>query len=951
VSERNCPRCGAQVPPGADFCVKRGCGEYLAWDRPDMDASADPRQPERGSSQPLAHAGAQAATALMDAPAQTVASQVPPANRSLAVIALRDERANEGSLSVAAGKEIAIKALVRNQSDIVDSFKIAVADFEDERWWTVTPDTVYLLPFAAGEEYEREIEVRLHPPRSSAATARSWPIRIVAESVARGTAVATATTAVEIEPFDELQLQGDRERAEGRRSAYLQLTVTNRSNHDLDVEVSGSAKDKGASLHFPTPDVVSIAAGEQVHGDVDMRATKPMLVGRPADHELIMQAVPARKSSAGEDGHAGEGANAGEGDTKDSAQLHVVFRQRAWLPWWTALVLVALLAGAALLAKWYFERVPVPNVIGHEISKARDELKAAHVKGQPVPALAPSRSVPSGKAHHEPVQIKIGDVFKEIPPIGTKVAPGSKVMLLTAVGPGSAAVPELYDLPAEAAENRLAKSGFAIGDIEPYPPPQNAVVIEQTPRAGPAAPRDKVVDVKVGQVAAVPNLIGQPPASAQQMLQSDGLVLVSPKHSSQTEVIVSQKPPANQVVLVGEPVEVTLGVPPRKPAATSHAKKAPKAKAKTKSKAKSTAAAALPALAAASPAGAAAASLAKAGLRTRQTLAISPTVPAGRLLRTEPAAGTKLQRGGSVTLVVSAGFPEVAVDDGRRVLALDGVTGKRLAVIAGGPAPAIEPSWSPDGREVAYVSGGRVMLTAAQGAAGPRALTPAGERFASPTFPSSSSAPAVLATIRQLADGVQELCLLALKRGSPSCIPEPGWTLGESISWSAAGTELLVAASRSVPSPGVVGLLKLTTRRPFSVRARDWRPSGPAVGLATPVVNGAGVLAGAFSPDDSRLALVEDLAGFNSVALVAPSDLTLTKAKKLAQLTSVCAVQWRADGAELLVQVGEGKGAGEGQCASSTGALYRVNPAQPGALSFLARGVSHPSWQPLPGVG
>jgi hypothetical protein len=160
-----------------------------------------------------------------------------------------------------------------------------------------------------------------------------------------------------------------------------------------------------------------------------------------------------------------------------------------------------------------------------------------------------------------------------------------------------------------------------------------------------------------------------------------------------------------------------------------------------------------------------------------------------------------------------------------------------------------------------------------------------------------------------------------------------------------------VAASRVVSSPGEVGLLRFTTSRPFSVRARDWRPTGPALGLATPAVKGAGVLAAAFSPDGGRVALVEDLAGFNSVALVASSDLTLAKTDRLAQLTSVCAVQWRADGAELLVQVGQGKGAGEGPCASSSGALYRVDPAQPGALSFLARGVAHPSWQPLPGVG
>ena len=945
MSERTCPGCKAQVPCDADFCVKPGCPEYLAWNRPEKDSPVGPRPSEPSAPEPLAPAGDRATTAVLDPPSP-VAVGAPGPQRSLAVIALLDEAANEKKLSVQAGKEIVLRLLVRNQSEIVDRYKLAVSGFEGRRWWTIEPDEVYLLPFVTDEKYELEVKVRLHPPRSPAAAARSWPISITAESGARGGQVASAETALEIEPFDKVVLQADRERAEGRGSARLQLTVANRSNHDLQVEVSGGAKDKGCSFRFPTPNVVSIAAGEKVHGDVEMFATKHMLVGRPADHEVILQAVAAKKPSADGSDNAGGDDNAGEDDDKDWPQLRVVFRQRAWLPWWTALVALALLAVAVLLAKAYFERVSVPNVIGHPISPARNEVKAAGVKAEEVPAPAPSGPVAT-KAHHRVRRIQIGDVFREIPPAGTKVAPGAKVQLLTATKVGSAHVPEVFDLSPEAAWNKLARAGFAIGDIEPYPPKKDAVVIKQEPPAGDVAQPDKeVVDVRVGQVAVVPDLIGQSPASAMQMLRSAELVLVSPKRPPRLEVIVAQKPSANQVVLVGEDVEVTLGAPPRKPAATSPAKKASKAKAKANSTA-----AALPALPAAASAAGAAAALAKAGLRTRQTLAISPTVPAGGLLRTEPPAGTKLRRGASVTLVVSAGFPEVAVDDGRRVLALDGVTGKRLATIAGGPEPAVEPSWSPDGREVAYVSGGRVMLIATKGAAGPRSLTPAGEHFASPTFPSSSSAPAVLAAIRQLADGVQAVCLLAVRRSSPTCISEPGWTLGESVSWSPTGTELLVAASRAAPSPGVVGLLELTSARPFSVHARDWRPTRPAVALATPIVNGAGVLAAAFSPDGGRVALVEDLAGFNSVALVGQSDLALAKAKKLVQLTSVCAVQWRADGAELLVQVGEGKGAGEGACASSPGALYRVDPAQPGALSFLARGVAHPSWQPLPGVG
>jgi hypothetical protein len=135
---------------------------------------------------------------------------------------------------------------------------------------------------------------------------------------------------------------------------------------------------------------------------------------------------------------------------------------------------------------------------------------------------------------------------------------------------------------------------------------------------------------------------------------------------------------------------------------------------------------------------------------------------------------------------------------------------------------------------------------------------------------------------------------------------------------------------------------------PFSTRAADWGTGR----LATPTTTtGAGVLAGSFSPDGARLALVEDFAGPPAVALVAPSDLALTKAESLTALPPACAVQWRTDGAELLVQTAGAQSAPDAACAASRGSLYRVDPAHPGALAFLAQGVAHPSWQPLPGVG
>src|SRR6202035_3143528 len=108
------------------------------------------------------------------------------------------------------------------------------------------------------------------------------------------------------------------------------------------------------------------------------------------------------------------------------------------------------------------------------------------------------------------------------------------------------------------------------------------------------------------------------------------------------------KPSAGTVIPFGTHVSLTLA--------------APKKKAKKKAKS-SGAAKPVPSVAGATAAAAAGAS-AKAGDKTRKTYAISAKVPAGRLVGTKPAAGAKVAKGGVVTLVISAGFPEIAADDG-----------------------------------------------------------------------------------------------------------------------------------------------------------------------------------------------------------------------------------------------------------------------------------------------
>jgi beta-lactam-binding protein with PASTA domain len=971
MSTRTCPKCEAPQRGGGDFCADPTCDEYLTW----VDGSPAPGDAGDASTATagtVAQAPPQAApagpsTAVL--PTEGLPERPPAASERLrAVIALLDEGEGDGTLAVEPGRKLELRGRVRNQSEIVDSYKLAV-DGLPEQWWTIEPPTLHLLPFDKSERPAEEFKLTVAPPRAPGATAGDWPIELTATSGANERNV-RASYALRFARFEDVRIDVQPERAAGRWHGRLVATVTNASNHEVAACLSASDKDEKCHFHFrPAParlrglalkdrtrrllagarrarakDLpLTLQRGQTLRADVFVYPTERLWIGSKIDHELTLRATPCDTGEA-------------DGEDRKTAVRAAVFRQRRRLPWWSPLLLVLLLAGAVLAVKYYLERVPVPDVVGSPIPIALEDLERGKLAGEERPAVDSARNTPSCQGKHPAKLVKPGYVFAEMPCAGSSIHPGSQVVLLIAVARHPKRVPDLADLSPEAAWRSLSAAGLALGKIEPLAKPDGWVVVDQHPAMQQPVERPELVDVTLGRVAAVPDLIGQQPAADAQKLKAANLILgtvaaAHPGHPRSTEVVVWQSPAANTVHPVGTTVEVRLGEPghghaspPAHPTSKQHAKPKPKTKPKTKP---TPAVAPLPAVGSES-AGAAAAALAKAGLRTRRTLAISASVPAGRLLRTEPPAGTKVRRGAVVTLVLSAGFPEVAVDDGHSVFALNGVSGKPVASIAAGPQQATEPSWSPDGKSIAYVAEGRVMLTSARGTGGPIALTPAGESFALPTFPSAPTAPAVIAAISQPdADGVESLCLFAVAHSAPSCIPEPGWTLGASIGWAPDGRELLVAATRAAPAPGAVGLLELTSHVPFSTDAADWS----AGHLATPTTTaGAGVLAGAFSPHGRQLALVEDFTGPPSVALVAPSDLALTKATSVTTPQPACAVQWRADGAELLVQVATAQSAGPA-CAAGLGSLYRVDPARPGTLALLAQDVAHPSWQPLPGVG
>ena len=131
---RTCQSCALENRDHRDFCE---CGEYLRWE----PTGFVPAVTSNPAGQPPAPS-APPRTAVQPAVQQPRASAHPPE----ATITLRDaEHGVTLAVGVEPGQRERALALVRNQSGIVDNYELRVDGIPRE-WWSVFPDTVYLVP-------------------------------------------------------------------------------------------------------------------------------------------------------------------------------------------------------------------------------------------------------------------------------------------------------------------------------------------------------------------------------------------------------------------------------------------------------------------------------------------------------------------------------------------------------------------------------------------------------------------------------------------------------------------------------------------------------------------------------------------------------------------------------------------------------------------------------------
>jgi beta-lactam-binding protein with PASTA domain len=489
---RACLKCGHENPDDVDFCEQ--CGEYVRWELSGVRQAVPAAPPAPASSPPTPEAAPVAAPpppqpaptpaqprppvepaaaaprevapppaadggAYEPAPSSTSEYDKPPEPDSVVVTLRRPEEdsatGGEVAASVEAGSTTALIALVRNQSGIVDNYDLHVEGVP-EGWWTISPSTVYLVPYGApGGEYEQEVTVTLHPPRAAEAEARTWPIRIVAVSKANAAPAGSATAGLDITPYHELEAEMRPERASARKRAQFAIAVRNRANAPVDVQLAGVDPDNEMRFSFEKPRF-TVAPGRRNGSAIMVTPPKPPLVGRPVQRRFEITSTVI-------------------GSETGALPKPAFFTQKPWIPMWALMILPLLLIAAIAAYLLWPRTATVPDLSGLEVIAAEQALADAGL------TLGNQTQKANDKA-------KPNTILAQSPRPGEEADDGSAVAVVIATSSGRAEVPDVLGKTLEEANEVISKAGFSLAPPTP-PPGKTDVVASQIPLAGNVEPQ------------------------------------------------------------------------------------------------------------------------------------------------------------------------------------------------------------------------------------------------------------------------------------------------------------------------------------------------------------------------------------------------------------------------------------------------------------------------------
>jgi beta-lactam-binding protein with PASTA domain len=858
----------------------------------------------------------------------------PPAASAAISLRLPDDEPSGAAgmlgLAVVPGDRARVTALVRNQSAIVDNYTLVVHGFPRE-WYTVIPQTVYLVPVGSAGAYEQEIEIQLHPPRTPEAEARRWELTVGVISRAQGGEVASTPMTLGIHPYEDYAIRVRPERASGRRRANYDVTIANNANALVLLALDANDSDGECEFTFDRT-TVQVAAAETTTVRLHCHAPRQIWLGRPLERRFEVAV-----------------ASGGEGEKllKEKAVSNAAGGMLAGLggkvPKIPGVSPPKFNMPNVSLGPDGKPVVRMPNVRGPQFQGVNLRRPTLGLKALRMPDRAAAPPVPAGPL------LPRQAIFRQKTWLPWWLAIVVPLLALLALAlflllPSKVTVPNVVGSKTVfAAEQKLVAAGLQLQGKEPQAASKEApgTVLGQSLKPGTSVKKGSPVSLEFAagtREVVVPKLAGKTLADADKTLRAKGLqkgqLLPKPPDDPKLK-IASTLPAAGESVKEGTPVDIVF----TDPEAANAAKKGGAAGAG----------------AAAGAAGGAkdieipkvdptdqqgyGAVLAKAGLVPGKPELRVDTAKRGTVIGTAPAVGTKVAKGATVTMLVSAGFPRMAFDDDKNILLVNGATGKRIVpAVAKTAALEKDATWAADGASIVYTANGQLFSAdMVNRDRAPRQLRPASEQYGDPSFAPTATR-SVLAVSRINAGNDRDLCVGRVKLDGfdPQCIGDDRFTTGFAH-WSSNGTTILVPAVRP---DGSFGIVRYTSKRAFSARKEDWGKGR----FVTPLSPDKGVLDAAVSPDGKRLAAVANIATpAPQLYVTTPDDLELRKTKPL---IAACKVMWIDS--QILAVVKFGDNCDE---SATIGEIFSINVADPTKISPLAPIGDNPTFEPLSAGG
>ena len=286
----------------------------------------------------------------------------------------------------------------------------------------------------------------------------------------------------------------------------------------------------------------------------DLRLSQGFTMGKTQRHEpydFATQMIPAVDPEAMEDFSTIQEERKDEGQKKSMLSKIASIPQKYIVLGAAVIFLVAFLGAFLSYGNfWSNTTVDVPNVVGKQVSVAKNILEDKHLRVSTSEVTNPD--VPAGQ------------VISQTPGAGEKVKEQRTIHLVVSKGVGDITVPDLSDLTVDQARQRLKDVGLVVGKItqQSVDGKKDGVVIAQSPSGDSKVSKGTTIDLVVNKAKAkkvkVPNLVGMTLKDARNTLSNAHLGVNQVAGSVEEKaVVIEQSIKAGDEIDEGSTLNIT----------------------------------------------------------------------------------------------------------------------------------------------------------------------------------------------------------------------------------------------------------------------------------------------------------------------------------------------------------------------------------------------------------